>query len=181
MTEFTPEQAKLLGQVLGGMSQHDAMERQRLTLIHPREEDVEFWLRTHVVEAKNAIMAHMEIFAKGEVPGLNGVLSHQSKESSYYALQTIEDDLARYTLDLVRPIPALDMPLYLRLAARLLTAYLEVSKQMPLGKEGATTNHDAAKYAKLLTAYLSTLVALLSPSGGDPLKLWQEWQKRKFL
>lgn len=181
-TQFTEEQLHLLGQVIGGISTHEAMETQRLTLLHPREEDVEFWFRTHVVESKNAIHAHMELYAKGEVQGIGGGNPGRwDKESSYGALQAIEDQLAEQILELTKPIGPLSVPLYLRLADRVVQGYLSVSRQMPLVKEGATTNNDAAKYAKLLTTYLQTLVNLLSPTGGAPLKLWDEWRNQRFL
>lgn len=175
------EQAKLAGQILSMGDPSQPLPRP--VLKNPTQYDVELWLRTYVVEAKQAIDGHMELYAKGSVEGFTGTGGNPGrwdKESSYGALQRIEDDLTRYTLDLISPIPFLSIPLHMRLCVRVMRDYLMLSTEMPLVREGSTTNHDAAQYVRLLTKTISTVATLLSPIGGDPLKVFAEWQKNRF-
>lgn len=129
-------------------------------------QDVEYWLREWLREAINALHAHMEVYQSN--PG------GWDQHSSHAALQRVVDDLTRYTLDLVRPVPTILYPERLRYFKQVLADYLELSKQNVLVREGYADG-DTAKYAKLLTGVFKAINLILkSPS---PKAVYDAWRK----
>lgn len=154
-------------------------------LTHAGAEVQSFWIRGYIHEMQNALFAHMTVYSGpteshvGTVAVQGGNPGRWDLESSWYALQSITQELADKTVEMFAPIPVLHMPMAARLCVQIMVDFRHISNQMPLGKEGATTNHDAAKFATLLTEHIKAVVLILQSP--EPQKVFKQWQSRKFL
>lgn len=178
------EQLRLLGQAIATASIHKELgtEPPAPILKRPSATDVGYWLRVCLAEMKGGLDAHMELYARGSVPGVaGGNPGRWDADSSYGALQAVEDAQVAHFLEMVRPVSVLAMPLHLRRIADVLRAYLTCSRQMPLVREGAVSEHSKVAYVKLLIGTFTTVQAMLSPTGGDVGKLWNTFRNQRYL
>lgn len=141
-------------------------------LTEPQAADMRFWLHELLVETKNALDAHMTLY------GTNP--AGYDRDSSWGALQTIVDSLAAQYWKKLQPVPSPLRPNNVQYAVKLVEDYVKVSTQMPLVDSGWATNHSKEKYAKLLLAYLNTLLAL-HQNMLPPAKVYNRWTTNTFL
>lgn len=124
--------------------------------------------RLLIDELNNAIIAHQTLY--GGNPGQWDV------ESAWGALQTISTELAmQFCRDLEPHRQGYAMPAPQRYAYDAARWFIRYCVEHPLVRSGATTNHDAAKFAKVLTSFLKFLVqGIVHP---EPGKLYNEWKR----
>jgi len=138
-----------------------------------------FWILNYLSEANNALAAHMEVYQKGTVEGVEGGNPGRwSIDSAWGALQMITEQLAEQTVGLFQPLPTLQIPTRFKLIVRLIGDFHAISKLYPLVREGYSTNEDASKFAKALTQHLLFLTILLSHP--KPQQVYNEWRKLQF-
>lgn len=121
--------------------------------------------RLLIDELNNALVAHRTLYA-GNPAGWD-------PESAWGALQTIT---AQLSMDFARKLeyaPPLAIPTCQKYADRAAKLFIMYCVEHPLVRAGATTNHDAEKFAKVLASYLAFLVK--SVRHDNPKKLFDQW------
>ncbi len=156
------------------------MSGQLPTLLFADNTTQQYWVRDFLHEAANALRAHLEVYAKFSSDIQGGNPGRWDIESAWGALQTIVNELAARTLGLLLPVPRVHKDENVFLLQKVLADYLSLSKEIPLVKDGYTTNNDAAQYARVLTKMLETCTLLLSPGAPPPKQVYDRWRTNKF-